>query len=211
MNQTSDLPKPRTQEERKAESERRIIRAAIELFAQQGYIRTTMNQVGDLAGYTGGLVSHRFGNKEGLLRAVIKRVGQRFAEDQLQPVTTQENAEVAITTYIDIYLREVVVRESRMRALYVMMGEALGSVPEIRDEIAQFNSGFRKQISALVERGIAQKVFHDNVNPELAATMIIGLLRGIVMQYLVDHKALNIETIIPQIQEAALGSLRVRK
>ena len=125
-------PRRRTQEERKAESERQIIRAAIRIFARQGYLRTTLNQVGEEAGYTGGLVSHRFGSKAGLLKAVITDSGNRFLQDQ---------------------------------------------------------------IGASLER-------------ESAGLLITGLLRGVVMQYLFDREAFDITRMVPQVQLAALGSLR---
>ena len=48
----------RTQAERSATANRRMIRAAIQLIARQGYTKTTLAQVGKEAGYTGGLVSH---------------------------------------------------------------------------------------------------------------------------------------------------------
>ena len=84
--------KRRTQAERKAESERRIIRAARELFARQGYMRTTLIEVGQSAGYTGGLVTHRFGSKEGLLNAVVDNSARRFAEEQVRPAVEGKTA-----------------------------------------------------------------------------------------------------------------------
>ena len=86
-------PKRRTQQERKAESERAIILAAMNLFARQGYMRTTLNEIGKAAGYTGGLVSHRFGSKEGLLQAVLKHIRTRFLDDQLGSAITMDSAE----------------------------------------------------------------------------------------------------------------------
>lgn len=68
----------RTQAERKAKSDARIIHAAIELFAEQGYVRTTLNDVGNRAGYTGGLVSNRFGSKAALLRIVLDNIQRSF-------------------------------------------------------------------------------------------------------------------------------------
>ena len=54
-----------------------------------------------------------------------------------------ESAEESITNYIDIYLSEIGKRENAMRALYVIMGEALGAVPEVRDEIALLNRAYQ--------------------------------------------------------------------
>lgn len=198
----------KTQEERKAESERKIIRAAIELFARQGFMRTTMNEVGKEAGYTGGLVSHRFGSKEGLLAAVVDHCAHRFMDDQIQPGLETDSAEAALRNYLDIYLKELHLRESRMRALYVIMGECLGSVPEVRTSIANLNKSARSVIADIVQRGVNSGEFRQSLEPAAAAVLILGLLRGTVMQYLVDPRAFNREKILPILQTSAIAGLK---
>jgi len=201
-------PTRRTQEERKAESERKIIRAAIRIFAKQGYLRTTLNQVGEEAGYTGGLVSHRFGSKAGLLQAVIKSIGTRFMKDQIGDAVEQTSAEQSLRNYIEIYMSEVTLREGTLRALYVIMGEALGGAEDIQADVAQFNADARNAMAKIIERGIEQGEFNKDVNPTAAAVLITGMLRGVVMQYLFDHKAFNVKKDLPLLQRAAIGGLK---
>ena len=201
-------PRRRTQEERKAESERQIIRAAIRIFARQGYLRTTLNQVGEDAGYTGGLVSHRFGSKAGLLKAVITDSGNRFLQDQIGASLETESAEAALKNYIATYMGEVTLPESYLRALYVIMGEALGGDEEIQKQVAAFNQRTRRRITSIVQRGIDNGEFNKGVAAEDAGLLIMGLLRGVVMQYLFDREAFDITRMVPQVQLAALGSLR---
>lgn len=200
----------RTQEQRKSESERKIIRAAIELFARQGFMRTTMNEVGKAAGYTGGLVSHRFKSKEGLLRAVVKSSLSSFLDDQIRPGidAVELSAEQAINKYIEIYLSKAFVRESSTRALYVIMGEALGAIPEIRSAIAQLNKSTRHILANIIQKGIEAGDFNKTTNPNDAAVIILGLIRGVVMQYLTDPRSFNRKKILPLLQASALASLR---
>ena len=198
----------RTQEERKAESERQIIRAARELFAKQGYLRTTLNEVGKAAGYTGGLVTHRFGSQEGLLNAVVDSSSRRFFTDQVQPAIEGKTGADAMTDYLATYLREISKRESHMRALYVIMGEAMGAVPEIRKKIAELNRGFRARIIELIDSGVATGEFNKDVDKDAAAMLILGLLRGVTMQILADRRAYSIEAVIPLVQRQVLLALR---
>ncbi|MBT4492509.1 MAG: TetR/AcrR family transcriptional regulator [Gammaproteobacteria bacterium] len=202
------IRKRRTQEERKAESERQIIGAAIKIFARQGYLRTTLNEVGEEAGYTGGLVSHRFGSKAGLLKAVITNIGTRFINDQIGEALETDTAQEALCNYIAIYLKEVTVREGHLRALYVIMGEALGGAEDIRKDVAEFNERARDRIATIIKRGIGADEFRSDIDPRAAAVLIMGMLRGVVMQYLFDHKAFNTEKIVPLLQRTALGGLK---
>ncbi|TVS11440.1 MAG: TetR/AcrR family transcriptional regulator [Planctomycetaceae bacterium] len=203
----SNLNKRRTQEERKAESQRKIIQAARELFAQQGYMRTTLNQVGAAAGYTGGLVSHRFGSKKDLLKAVVTHISSRFLTDQLKPSIETGSAEQAIRNYIEVYLKELTARENHMRALYVIMGEAIGAVPEIRDEIALLNRRARRLLEDLVKQGISTGEFNNNNDPKAASILILGMLRGITMQALIDRKSINLHHLTPLVQRQVIIGL----
>jgi AcrR family transcriptional regulator len=183
----------------------------MELFARQGYLKTTLVEVGKAAGYTGGLVSHRFGSKEGLLNAVVDHATRRFLDDQLTPAISGADisgAEARLRSYISTYFQEVFVRESHIRALYVIMGEALGAVPEIRAKIARLNRAMRGHIAGIIEEGVKASEFRSSVNPEASAMLIVGLLRGVTMQYLTDARAHPREELLPTLQASAISALK---
>src|SRR6218665_3470496 len=73
----------RTQAERVAESDRRLIEAAIRLIARVGYTHTTLESIGVEAGYSRGLVQHRFGSKERLLAELIKHITADYRDRPL--------------------------------------------------------------------------------------------------------------------------------
>src|SRR3984957_12318073 len=70
----------RTQAQRRELSDQRMLDAAFKLIERQGGSRTTLVEIGDLSGYSHGLVSHRFGSKEALVRAVTERLQHDFAK-----------------------------------------------------------------------------------------------------------------------------------
>ena len=163
-------------------------------------MKTTLLEIGKSAGYTGGLVSHRFGSKARLLQAVVNGTSSRFLEDQIRPAIEGDHvsgAEEALRDFIDTYFNEVFVRESRMKALHVVMGEALGAVPEIKPAISKLNKGARNFIASIVRRGKESGEFRADVDPDVSAVPIFGLLRGVVNQYLMDPRAFSPERILP--------------
>jgi len=199
--------KRRTQEERKAESERQIVNAAATMFARHGYLRTTLNEVGEEAGYTGGLVSHRFGSKAGLLKSVISQIGDRFITDQIGDAIEQDSAIESLKSYITIYLQEVGKREGSLTALYVIMGEALGSADDIRAEVAAFNERARIRMSGIIQRGINNGEFRSDIDAKSMAVLIKGMLRGVAMQYLLDPDAVDLDKVLPQMHRSAIVAL----
>ena len=61
-----------TQTERRTETRARLLEAAAELFAERGIEASSIDAVAALAGRTSGAVYDHFGNKDGLLRALLE-------------------------------------------------------------------------------------------------------------------------------------------
>lgn len=62
----------RTQQQRRAETRTRLLMAAAELFADQGYDAVSIDAIGDRADRTSGAVYDHFGGKEGVLLALLE-------------------------------------------------------------------------------------------------------------------------------------------
>ena len=189
-----DKPR-RTQAERTATAHRRMIRAATLLIAEQGYTKTTLAQVGKEAGYTGGLVSHHFGSKEGLLRELVGRIAGRFYDDQIGAATRDRSGIDALCALSDTYLQELVIRQERMRALYVLMGEALGPVSEIGEVFAELNRGFRMNARSFILDGIERGEIRADLDPDAEAGLFVGMLRGVAMQWMTDPGCFDLDAV----------------
>lgn len=200
----------RTQAERTATANRRMLRAAGRLIARQGYTKTTLAQVGKEAGYTGGLVSHHFGSKEGLLRELVGRIAGRFYEDQIHEATEGRSGLDALCATADAYLEELAVRQERMRTLYVLMGEALGPVPEIQDVFADLNRDFRLQVRAFIEQGIERGEIRDGLDLDAEAALVIGMLRGVASQWMADPACFDLSAVRESLNDALKRHLAVR-
>lgn len=203
-------PARRSQAERTALSDRQIMEAAVRLVAEQGYSRTTLAQIGRAAGYSAGLVSHRFGSKAGLLRAMAERITQRFTGDQLQPALARRTGLDALGVMASTYLRELLSFEERMRALYVIMAESLGPVPELRDFFVDLNRQFRTAAERMLREGIAAGQIRSDVDPVAEAVVFIGMLRGIVLQWLVERGSVDLTAVIDSVQDGLRERLTTR-
>ena len=60
------------------EKQEKILQAALELFAREGYNATSTNMVAKQAGVSEGLIFRHFSNKEGLLQAILDEGERRF-------------------------------------------------------------------------------------------------------------------------------------
>ena len=182
----------KTQRERKATSDRCIYEAAVGLFADQGFTRTTLHQIGDRSGYSGGLVSSRYGSKENLLKQVLLHIASHTK--QLLEDAPPHRKEPGTHHYIKSVLNSDFLNHPEVRALYVIMGEALGALPTIQDDIANYNEQEYHHLRAIIQADIASRRYNLTRNVPQAAAILHATMRGIIEQYLANPEDTNIGT-----------------
>ena len=192
----------RTQAQRTATAHRKMIRAATRLIARQGYTKTTLAQVGRESGYSGGLVSHHFGSKEGLLMETVRHLSGRFREDQIAPAIEGLSGLQSLETFVDLYFDELRLRPGRLKALYVLMGEAIGPVPDIRPVFAELNEEMRRGMATWIEQAIQEGEIDQDVDARTQAVVVVALLRGVTGQVFTDKRAIDLEAARVAIKRA---------
>ncbi len=75
---------PRGQRMSRADREEQLVNIAEQVFAEQGYQVTTVEDVAQRAGITKPVIYDHFGSKEGLLAAVVQRLGESITQVLLE-------------------------------------------------------------------------------------------------------------------------------
>jgi AcrR family transcriptional regulator len=200
-----------TQDERRERSESRMLAAAVELFARQGSGRTTLVEIGEAAGYTHGLVGHRFGSKSGLVRRLLKNLQRDFTKRQLTEITGRRTGLDALLDVVKSSLQlmaEGTTSARVIQALTILGGEALGPAPEILNDVIALNRNFRSILRKLIEEGIAAGEIRKDVRPAEQATAILALLRGIEMQWCQEPPSISLELMIAEVTDSLRRSLK---
>ena len=195
----SALPRVRrTQAQRTTESDQRMLRAALKLIAQRGYRATSLAAIGEEAGYSRGLVNERFGSKDGLLWVLVKNMLRAYKRD----VHFSEASRVGVDklcSVLDAHRRALELDEP-IRALYALMFEAMGPIPQLQPEFQKLHHGFRKDIEKTVREGIAAGQIRADVDPAAQAVLLLGALRGIAFQWLLDRSAFSLEVAYDELK-----------
>jgi AcrR family transcriptional regulator len=90
----------RTHAQRTAETRQRVMTAVVESIAEVGYQKTTASQIARRAGVTWGAVQHHFGDKDGILMAVLEESFERFA-GRFGDVPETGSLEVRVSAFVD--------------------------------------------------------------------------------------------------------------
>lgn len=178
----------KTHAQRREEAERRLLDAALAIVAQRGSVRMTLAEVGQAAGYSRGLAAHRFGSKAGLVQALAGYIGEQFGQQRARGVALQPGL-AAILGNIRFYFGRRGAAWLSSRALLVMMNEAcIEAQPELRPVVAAYNRNALAWFEQHIATGIAQGEIAPANDPAITAVILLGAMRGVMLQWLVDPK-----------------------
>jgi AcrR family transcriptional regulator len=181
----------RTQRERVAESDRRMLGAALKLVGERGYGGTSLAAIGEAAGYSRGLVHERFGSKAGLLWALVKQMLRAWQRESAALGSTGRSGFEALFDLLDNH-RRAVEEDRGIRAFYALLFEALGPVPELRPEFQKLHRRFRDETERVLRAGIEAGEFRADIDPAAQAALLVGTQRGVAFQYLLDPERFSI-------------------
>jgi AcrR family transcriptional regulator len=172
----------RTQVERRAEAEDRLIASAMRLIAKKGLARTTLSEIGQSTGFSRGLPAHHFGNKDGLLEAVMHYVRGQFhaRADHLALSSGLDELLVFVSSYLSDQ------SSVTMRAWQVIQSEALLLDAPLKQRVLAFNAATTSAMEARLRTGIEDKSIRGDVDPHRGALILMGMLRGVVIQSLME-------------------------
>jgi len=122
-------PKSARSEERTETSKRQIIDAAIEVIAQRGLGKSTLQNIAERAGVSSALVVFHFKSKENLMKAVLGHLTTIYEagwEQSLQP--TEDRAAKRLMRVISYDLEFPKKHPKYLAAWYAFWGEAKGGL-----------------------------------------------------------------------------------
>lgn len=174
------LPR-RTQAQRREESENRLLAAAAEIIAREGYLAATLERVGERAGFSRGLASRKYGSKDGLIEAVIWRVSAHVNEQVDRAIADLPDPLDQLLALFDRFV-ELVQTDTSVRAYFVLFSAMIANRLETRSVFDQVQLRFGDRIEELI--AAAQRAGRiPSPPPSRHAAFLVGcLLAGISIE-----------------------------
>jgi AcrR family transcriptional regulator len=195
----------RTQEERRSESEERLLAAAIDLLSRKGWVGMTLAEIGEAAEYSRGQVTHQFGNKAGLLRALVSRMFQSFTE-KMQEAPPSSTGLQAVLGYVRVYIGRTDADWVNTRALLLLLAETLLEDSETLDNVHERSRPIFAWLEENLRIGIAKGEVRPDVDIKLGVEFVVGALRGLAQQRLAQGRINNLrqnrEQVVSMIEQA---------
>ena len=178
-----------------------ILDHAYKLFTEQGYERTSINQIVCAIGFSKGALYHHFSSKEELLEAITTRIAGQIADDA-KPILEDPSLDgfARLTAFLAHMRARKVEQVAEMREMFE---------PLFRDENIRLFHRIHAAITAVVQPilariiadGVAERTF-DTPDPETAATLIVQLGatgRELIAEAMASTKPLERERLIDRL------------
>ncbi|MEO1062267.1 MAG: TetR/AcrR family transcriptional regulator [Actinomycetota bacterium] len=186
----SDVPRNR-QQERSERSTRALLDAAAELIVEGGFDSLTFATIGERAGYSRGLVTARFGSKDGLIEALIERIVGTWNHRNVLPQTKGRAGLEGLSILLDAIRAQAERDPTGLQVLYALSFEAVGGEQELRARFAKLHETMRTDFLTILRRGKRDGSIDPSINARREAVLIMAGLRGVAFQWMLDPDAVD--------------------
>ena len=182
----------------------RILRAAIEVFARNGYFNAKVAEVAKAAGVADGTIYLYFDGKEDLLVTVFREHTRNYLQslerDLAHVRRPEERLRIAIRHHLETLGRDrslAIVAQVELRHSLKFM--SLLSQQEVAD--------YLNMLRKIVEHGQSDGSFRRTLHPQLVAKAVFGVLDEMVTSWILSEKEYELAMHSEQIADLILTGL----
>ena len=193
----------RTHAERRLEAETKIVQAAFDIVARRGVDQLTLAEAGEEAGYSRALPAHYFENREALLAAVAEHAVKNYRKRLSEQITPVDDGIHSLLATIAFYLDDSRGWPKKLRAFHEVMNAGL-RWPSIAEVVSRLNQEWIERIAAQIRTAQRLGDIRSDVDPVAEAVAISGAMRGIMAQWLIAPKSIDLDAV----RDAYIAGLR---
>lgn len=165
-----------------------IIKAAIEVLGEIGYVNTTLAKIAEKANISTGLISYHFSGKEDLMNHTLMYLLEQEWNFIKEKVSKKESAKDKLTTYIEANLVYQVTQRNNNIALIEIIFNARTSdnIPYYLLEEDSDDEDLKiKLLKEIIVEGQESKEFSD-IDPQVVVTIVEGAISEFMFTSLDD-------------------------
>jgi AcrR family transcriptional regulator len=193
----------RTHAERRLEAETKIVQAAFEIVARRGVDQLTLAEAGEEAGYSRALPAHYFENRKALLAAVAEHAVKNYRKRLSERIAPVDDGIHSLLATIAFYLDDSRGWPKKLRAFHEVMNAGL-RWPSIAEVVSRLNQEWIGRIAAQIRSAQRLGDIRSDIDPVAEAVAISGAMRGIMAQWLIAPKSIDLDAV----REAYIAGLR---
>jgi TetR/AcrR family acrAB operon transcriptional repressor len=176
-----------------------ILRSALAVFSTRGYGAARLEDVARMAGVTRGAIYWHFQGKPELFQALLETYSARVHEVVSASVEKADNFTDVIKGVFSGLLGAIETDRSLQAVVELSLFKTEG-LPELRAvqrRQAEAAEALLQIVAGVLRRAAASGGLRSDVPPDMAARALLGLVNGILLQWLVNPRAFPLENTAP--------------
>lgn len=178
---------------------KQIVNVAIDTIAMKGFAQASLAQIAEQVGISKGVISYHFNGKDELVQQVISTllaVSNAYIKARVE---AQANAEARLRAYVEASFEFMRANRNNFVALVDLWG-SFGSADEKRIFNSRAYEPCRRHLEKLVREGQKTGEFRQFA-PKAMATTIQGAIDGVMLQWVFDQDAVDLDECRQEIVE----------
>jgi AcrR family transcriptional regulator len=201
----------KTQKQLQSEQTRQqIIDTAARLFASRGFDGTSMSDLASAAGLTKGAFYHHFESKDALFFAVVQSVQEKWVNavgyEVMQATNALDQIMILLTNHAQLLRKE----PTLCLVMHGLTAEMEEANPSFLTALHDVYKGMIAFIQELLQTGQAQQQVRSDIDAQLMAVNLVGLLRGVSCFGVLDDIGLDCVVVINGLKPVLFEGLRPR-
>lgn len=177
-----------------------ILRAAAAEFAKNGYAKASTNVIIREAGVSKGLLFHYFGAKRELYLAVVDDCIDQTVSTAFDHF--DELPKDLIERLIEISHRKLAFVSTHPEASRILYHAFMENPPELEAELSERRARLEAQYMPPVLENIDRSLFQDGVDPDLAISLVSGVL-SVIIERMVTYAPHSGDSDLTELQTRA--------
>jgi len=184
----------------KKEKQDLIIAAAIQEFIKKGFAKTTINDIAKAAGIGKGTVYEYFVTKEEIINHTfeyfVRSLEMDFQQVLISELSPEKKLELIFNGFSDFLDSG---SNDMVELMFDLWSESIKgkeSKSLMFREMSKFYMAYREIFADIIIEGMGDGSFKKNINPYDAASLIVGGLDGIMVQWILDKENFKFRDVV---------------
>jgi len=183
---------------------RRILDAAVSVFAQNGFYNAKVSQIAKEAGVADGTIYLYFKNKEDILIQVFIDAMDEILRRQDEGLADIADPIVKLRTFIRVHFASVA--ESRAMAEVITV-ELRQSSKFMRNTDMKPFGRYLSMIARIIEEGVRAEAFAPSSDPRLIARAIFGAVDELALEWAMSDRHSSLDEASSRVADLFLSGL----
>lgn len=181
-----------------------IIEAAVKVIAENGYHGSQVSKIAKEANVADGTIYLYFKNKEHILVSLFEVKMGEFIDQIAKAIEENDSASNQLYTLINMHFTQL---SSDYYLAIVTQLELRQSNISLRLQINQVLKPYLTVIDGIIQKGIEQQQFREDLNIPLVRQMIFGTLDEIVTNWVMKEQKYSLVDMTPEIHRMLVSAL----